>query len=58
MKIKEQPGVQKPRPSSSAGASRKAELERLARMTIEERVLAALSLRDRLGDLQPSSLSR
>lgn len=58
MKIKEQPEVQKPRLSSSAGASRKAELERLARMTIEERVLAALSLRDRLGDLQPSSLAR
>jgi len=58
MKMKEQPRVQKPMPSASAGASRKAELERLARMTIEERVLAALSLRGRLGDLRPSPLSR
>lgn len=58
MKMKEQPRVQKPRPSASAGASRKAELERLARMTVEERVLAALSLRDRMGNLRPSPLSR
>lgn len=58
MKMREKSKVQPPRPSASAGASRKVELERLARMTVEERVLAALSLRDRMGSLRPSPLSR
>jgi hypothetical protein len=49
---------QKPMASASANASRRAELERLQRMSIEERILAALSVRDRLAGLKPSPLSR
>ena len=58
MKGKAVSSQQKPRASASASASRRAELERLQRMSIEERILAALSLRDRLAGLKPSPLSR
>ncbi len=58
MKGKAVSSQQKPRTSASANASRRAELERLQRMSIEERILAALSVRDRLAGLKPSPLSR
>jgi hypothetical protein len=58
MKGKAVSSQQKLRASASANASRRAELERLQRMSVEERILAALSLRDRLAGLKPSPLSR
>jgi len=58
MKGKAVSSQQKPRTSASANASRRAELERLQRMSVEKRILAALSLRDRLAGLKPSPLSR
>lgn len=58
MNAKGSPSLHKPKASVSAGASRRAELQRLQRMSMEERILAALSLRDRLAGLRPSPLSR
>jgi hypothetical protein len=58
MKGKAASFLRKPKASASANASRRAELERLQRMSIEERILAALSVRDRLAGLKPSPLSR
>jgi len=58
MKAKAVSSLPKPRRSASAQASRQAELERLQRMSIEERILAALSMRDRFAGLKASPLSR
>ncbi len=44
----------KPRASACAKASLQAEIERVRRMTVEERVLAALSMKSRFGWLQPA----
>lgn len=42
------------RRSACADAALRAELERIARMTIEERVKAALSMRERFAWLTPT----
>jgi hypothetical protein len=46
------------RRSASADAALRAELERIGRMTIEERVKAALSMRDRFAWLVPTTHTR
>lgn len=43
----------RPRKSACAAAGLRAEIERVARMTIEERVKAALSIRGRFTWLEP-----
>ena len=58
MKGKAVSSQQKPRASASANASRRAELERLQRMSIEERILAALSMRDRFKGLQATPFKK
>lgn len=50
-----QPGFPRSRRSASADAAFQAELERVRRMSIEERVKAALSMRERFGWLNPVS---
>ena len=47
------PARHRPRRSASADASLRAEIERVDRMTIEERVKAALSMRKRFSWVQP-----
>jgi hypothetical protein len=42
------------RPSASHAASRQAEIARVQRMTVEERVKAALGMADRFAGLQPA----
>jgi len=42
------------RPSASHAASRQAEIDRIRRMTVEERVKAALGLAARFAALRPS----
>lgn len=42
-----EPSIHRPRRSACADASLRAEIERVKRMTIEERVKAALTMRDR-----------
>lgn len=58
MKAKAVSSLPKPRRSASAQASRQAELERLQRMSIEERILAALSMRDRFKGLQATPFKK
>jgi hypothetical protein len=52
------PPIRRPRRSVSADAALAAELERVSAMTIEERVKAALTMRDRFGWLQPAAGKR
>ena len=47
--------IGRPRRSSCADAALRAELGRVSRMTIEERVKAALTMRDRFDWLQPEA---
>jgi len=47
--------VDAPRRSACPAASLAAEMERLRRMTIEERIKAALSMRDRFAWLDPTA---
>jgi hypothetical protein len=47
--------IQRPRRSASADAALAAELKRVSAMTIEERVKAALTMRNRFDWLQPAS---
>ncbi|NDI18018.1 MAG: hypothetical protein EBY83_08685 [Verrucomicrobia bacterium] len=47
-----------PRRSVSASASRRSELQRLARLSVEQRILSALSLRGQFAGLRASPLSR
>ena len=42
------------RPSASHAASRQAEIARVQRMTVEERVKAALGMAERFAGLQPA----
>jgi len=42
----------------SANATRRTELERLSRVSVEERILVALSVRSRMTGLRPSPLPR
>lgn len=46
------------RRSASTDAALKAELERIGRMTIEERVKAALSMRERFAWLVPATKAK
>jgi hypothetical protein len=47
-----------PRRSRSAAASRRAEMRRIERMTVEERIHAALTMSRRFAWLQPTPRSR
>lgn len=47
-----------PRASACAEASLQAEIERVRRMTVEERILAALQLKARFAWLQPSRVEK
>ena len=46
------------RRSSSAAASRRAEMRRIERMTVEERIHAALTMSRRFAWLQPAPRTR
>lgn len=46
------------RPSRSAAASRRAEMRRVERMTVEERIRAALTMSRRFAWLRPSPPAR
>lgn len=48
-----EPSIRHPRRSACADAALRAEIEQVKRMTIEERVKAALSMRDRFNWLLP-----
>jgi hypothetical protein len=50
--------IRLPRRSASADAALAAELERVSAMTIEERIKAALTMRDRFDWLRPVAESR
>ena len=50
----DQPSFPRLRPSVSQNASRQAEIARVRRMTVEERVKAALGLGRRFAALQPA----
>jgi hypothetical protein len=50
-----QPPTRRPRRSASADAALAAELERVSAMTIEERIKAALTMKDRFDWLQPAA---
>ena len=52
------PSIGSPRRSSCADAALRAELGRVSRMTIEERVKAALMMRERFDWLQPEAEKR
>ena len=49
------PSIRQPRRSACGDAALRAEMDRVGRMTIEERVKAALTLRDRVDWLQPTA---
>jgi hypothetical protein len=53
-----QPSIRRPRRSACADAALRAELGRVARMTVEERVKAALTMRERFAWLQPETEKR
>ena len=44
----------RPRPSGCIARSQALERDRIARLSVEERILMALGLRDRLAGLRPS----
>jgi hypothetical protein len=50
-----QPPIHIPRPSACADAALRAELARVERMTVEERAMAALTMRERFDWLQPEA---
>ena len=49
-----QPSFPATRPSTSHAASRKAEIDRVRRLTVEERIKAALGMAGRFAGLQPA----
>ncbi len=49
------PGMPQARRSACADSALRAEIKRIAKMTVEERVKAALSLGRRFSAIQPSS---
>lgn len=53
-----EPSIHRPRRSACADAGVRAEIEQVKRMTIEERVKAALTMRDRFDWLLPESGKR
>jgi len=55
MQQSEPPRRQRPRRSGCADAALHAEIERVRRMTVEERIKAALSMRKRFSWLHPVS---
>lgn len=50
--------VPPPRRSRSAAAARRAEMRRIERMTVEERIQAALTMSRRFAWLQPAARTR
>lgn len=50
--------IRRPRRSASADAALAAELKRVSAMTIEERIKAALTMKDRFDWLQPAAGQR
>jgi hypothetical protein len=52
--MSDQPSLPRPRPSVSHAASRKAEIDRVRRMTVEERVKAALGMATHFAAMQPA----
>lgn len=50
-------GIRKPRRSHCMELSKNMELERAKRLSIEERIVAALTLSDRLGGLHPVAVT-
>ncbi|MCX7414570.1 MAG: hypothetical protein NTW36_14165 [Planctomycetia bacterium] len=52
--MSDQPSFPRLRPSISHAASRQAEIARVRRMTVEERVKAALGLAARFAELRPA----
>ena len=52
------PSIRRPRRSACADAALRVELERVSRMTVEERVIAALTMHDRFVWLQPEAGKR
>jgi len=55
---KEDQAVHRPRRSASADAALRAEIERVSLMTVEERITAALTMRERFAWIQPEEKSR
>ena len=53
-----EPSIRRPRRSACAEAALRVEIEHVKRMTIEERVKAALTMRDRFDWLLPASGNR
>ena len=53
-----QPSPHRPRRSACADASLQREIERVSKMTIEERVIAALTMRDRFAWLHADADKR
>lgn len=52
--MSEQPSFPRLRPSVSHTASRQAEIDRIRRMTVEERIKAALGLAAKFAELRPA----
>ncbi len=52
----DQPSMDRPRQSASADAAFQAELLRVSQMTIKERVVAALTMRERFSWIQPTEV--
>jgi hypothetical protein len=48
----------RPRRSASAEAALRAEIKRVSRMTVEERITAALTMRERFSWIQPEKKSQ
>ena len=56
LRMSEDPSAfHRPRRSASAEAALRAEIQRISRMTVEERIIAALTLRDRFAWIQPEA---
>jgi hypothetical protein len=58
MNLPDETKPMKPRASGCAKASLQAEMERARRMTVEERILAALGMKTKFGWLQPSPTAK
>jgi hypothetical protein len=55
---KDDKAVHRPRRSASADAALRAEIERVSRMTVEERITASLTMPERFAWIQPEKKSR
>lgn len=54
----QKPSICRPRRSACSEAALRAEIGRVSRMTVEERVKAALTMRERFAWLQPEAGKR